>query len=81
MTAPPAEVGWNPFNVYTEAQFRNAAAGSFTPTFPYVYLLDSYLLPVAQRLDVQYPQIVVEIDEYRARPFEIGNRSGRWITA
>lgn len=80
-TAPTAGTFERSFNVYNETQFRNAAAGTFTPVFPFVYLLDSYILPVAQRLDVQYPQVVIEIQKYQGRPFELGNRSGRWITA
>jgi len=80
-TLPDADSGLLPFNVYYEADFRRASAGNFTPTFPYVYLLDSYLLPISQRVDVQQPQVVVEIQEYRTLPFEMGNRSGRKITA
>lgn len=79
--APDAATELAPFNVYYEANFRNAASGNFTPTFPYIYLLDSYLLPVAQRIDVMQPQVVIEIDEYVKRPFELGNREGRWVTA
>lgn len=79
--APPAETGFAPFNVYYEPDFRSAAGGDFAPVFPYVYLLDSYLLPVAQRIDVMQPQVVIEIQEYRKKPFELGNRDGRWVTA
>src|SRR5574337_1269763 len=78
---PEAETELAPFNVYYESQFRDAASGNFTPTFPFVYLLDSYLLPVAQRIDMMQPQVVIEIQKYQSRPFELGNRSGRWITA
>lgn len=79
--APDAGTELAPFNVYYESQFRSAASGGFTPTFPFVYLLDSYLLPVAQRIDLMQPQVVIEIQRYQSRPFELGNRSGRWITA
>jgi hypothetical protein len=79
--APEAETGLAPFNVYYEAQFRQASSGTFTPTFPFVYLLDSYLLPVAQRIDLMQPQVVIEIDRYQARPIELGNREGRLVTA
>ncbi len=79
--APDADTALAPFNVYYESQFRSAASGNFTPTFPFVYLLDSYLLPVAQRIDTMQPQVVIEIQKYQSRPFELGNRSGRWITA
>lgn len=79
--APEAGSGLAAFNVYTEAQFRQASLGKFTPVFPYIYLLDSFMPPVAQREDVCQPQIVIEIDSYAAMPFELGNRSGRSITA
>lgn len=79
--APDAETGLPPFHVYYEAQFRQAVNGAFTPVFPFVYLLDSYLLPVAQRIDLMQPQVVIEIDKYQARPFELGNRDGRWVVA
>lgn len=79
--SPDAGAGLAAFNIYYESQFRQASTGAFTPTFPFVYLLDSYLLPVAQRIDLMQPQVVVEIDKYQARPFELGNRSGRWVTA
>jgi hypothetical protein len=79
--APDAATGLAPFNVYYESQFRQAISGGFVPTFPFVYLLDSYLLPVAQRIDLMQPQVVIEIQRYQSRPFELGNRNGRWITA
>jgi hypothetical protein len=79
--SPDVETGFAPFNVYYESQFRQAITGAFTPAFPFVYLLDSYLLPVAQRIDTMQPQVVIEIQRYQARPFELGNRKGRWITA
>jgi hypothetical protein len=78
---PDAATGFAPFNVYYESQFRQVASGSFSPVFPFVYLLDSYLLPVAQRIDTMQPQVVIEIDKYQARPFELGTRNGRWIIA
>jgi hypothetical protein len=79
--SPDSDSGFASFNVYYESQFRQAITGTFTPTFPFVYLLDSYLLPVAQRIDTMQPQVVIEIQRYQARPFELGNRNGRWITA
>ena len=79
--SPDAGSGLASFNVYTEAQLRAASAGNFTPVFPYVYLLDAYVLPMTQRVNVMQPQVVIEIQEYRKRPFEMGNREGRWITA
>jgi len=80
-TAPEAGSGLAAFNVYGEAQFRQASLGQFTPVFPYIYLLDSFLAPVSQREDVSQPQVVIEIDSYAAMPFELGNRSGRSVTA
>jgi len=70
--APPAASGLSAFNVYTEAQFRD---DTFAPTFPFVYLLDSYVLPVKTKL----PLVIIEIGLYRRQTFEIGNRSGRFI--
>lgn len=77
--APDAASGLSPFNVYDERDFRNVASGNFTPTFPYVYLLDSFLEPVAQRVDLQQPQVVIEVDMYESAPFELGNRAGRTV--
>jgi len=71
--APPAASGLSAFNVYTEAQFRD---DTFTPTFPFVYLLDTYVLPVKTKLTL----IAIEC-EYERQPFEIGNREGRLVTA
>lgn len=78
---PDAATGLSPYNVYYESQFRGVPAGTFTPVYPFVYLLDSYLLPVHQQIDLMQPQVVTEIQVYKARPFELGNRSGRWVTA
>lgn len=77
--APDAASGLTAFNVYDERDFRNVNRGDFTPTFPYIYLLDSFLEPVAQRVDLQQPQVVIEVDLYESAPFELGNRSGRQI--
>src|SRR5512143_723488 len=82
LTIPDALSGLSPYNVYYETQFRQAAAGQFRPTFPFVYLLDSYLLPAHQQIDIMQPQVVIDIDKYTtARPFELGNRSGRIVKA
>ena len=78
-SAPDANSGLSPFNVYDERDFRNVASGVFTPTFPFIYLLDSFLEPVAQRVDLQQPQIVIEVDLYESAPFELGNRAGRTV--
>lgn len=79
--SPDAATGLSPYNVYYESQFRDVPRGLFTPTYPFVYLLDSYLLPVHQQIDLMQPQVVTEISQYMARPFELGNRSGRWVKA
>jgi hypothetical protein len=77
--APPVASGLSAFSVYDERDFRNVASGNFTPVFPYIYLLDSFLEPVAQRVDLQQPQVVIEVDLYESAPFELGNRSGRQV--
>lgn len=80
--APHTDTGWaSAFNVYDEDQFRGVINSTFTPTKPYIYLLDDFLLPAAQRLDLQQPQVVVEIEEAQSKPFEMGNRKGRDIQA
>ncbi len=81
LMSPDPLTGLSSYNIYYETQFRQAAAGQFRPTYPFVYLLDSYLLPAHQLIDVMQPQIVVAIDRYSALPFEIGNRSGRVVNA
>jgi hypothetical protein len=77
--APDAATGLSPFHVYYEPDFRNVQDGSFSPSFPWVYLLDAFLSPTPQRVDLQQPQVVVEVDSYESMPFELGNRSGRCI--
>ena len=79
LQAPDAATGLSAFRVYTEANFRAAAAGTFTPTFPFVYVLDAFIAPVPVYLHKQQPFMVVEIDFYESRPFELGNRLGRHI--
>jgi hypothetical protein len=77
--APDANSGLSAFNVYDERDFRAVARGEFMPTFPYVYLLDSFLEPVAQRIDLQQPQIVIEVDLYESIPYQMGDRAGRQV--
>lgn len=80
LQAPDAASGLSPFNVYDERNFRAVQRGEFSPTFPYVYLLDSFMEPVPeQRIDLQQPQIVIEVDLYESTPFEMGNRAGRQV--
>jgi len=45
--------------------------------FPFIYIVDSNILPVATKL----PLLVIEIQRYRKQSFEIGNRSGREVRA
>jgi len=75
--APDANTNLSAFNVYTEAQFRAVQLGTFTPTFPYIYLLDSFIPPVAQRVDQQQPHIVIEVSRYEVGPYQMGDRMGR----
>lgn len=79
---PVAGTFENAFHVYTKAQWDAAGNGTFTPVMPYLYLMDSFQAPIAtERVDLQTPQVIVEIDEYRNRPFELGTRSGRRVVA
>lgn len=86
LIGPDAGVDWEqPWNVYNEADFRqvavdgNVVAGT-PPVFPFVYLMDSFIQPVeGVRIDLQEPQVIVEIDQYQAFPFELGNVKGRII--
>lgn len=57
------------YNVYGESDLR---AGT-TPTFPYVYLIDSAIAPTQATL----PFIVLEMRSVRT-PYELGNRNGRF---
>ena len=77
--APAVASGLSAFNVYDERDFRNVQSGTFTPTFPFVYLLDSFLEPVAQRVDLQQPQVVIEVDLYESEPYQLGDRAGRQV--
>lgn len=77
--APDAATGLAAFNVYTESNFRAVQTGTFTPTFPYIYLLDSFLAPMPIRVDLQQPQVIVEIDSYINNPFQLGDRLGRQV--
>ena len=77
--APDAATGLAAFNVYTESNFRSVQTGTFTPTFPYVYLLDSFLAPMPVRVDLQQPQVIVEVDMYESIPFQMGDRAGRQV--
>lgn len=52
------------YNIYNEDDLRDKT----TPTFPYVYLLDSWVIWEANHL----PVIVLETD-YRKRTLELGN--------
>lgn len=76
LLAPDLNTGLAPYNIYYESDFRRASADQFTPTFPFVYLLDSYLLPAHQKIDIMQPQIVIDVSKYTSSPFEMGNRSG-----
>lgn len=82
------EAGWSgTWNIYNEADFRAVAkngkvTAGYAPVFPFVYVLDSFLQPVeGVAIDLMQPQVVVEIDQYRTLPFELGNRKGRMIKA
>jgi hypothetical protein len=81
LTTPDASMGWSrAWNIYNEANFRAVAAGTFTPTAPFVYLMDSFQEPVTgARRDLMQPQLIVEIETYEKRPFEVGNRAGHHV--
>jgi hypothetical protein len=68
------------WNVYNESQLRQAVNGQFTPTVPFLYLVDTYLPPMGQAdVTKTQPWLAIEIDEYIKRPFEAGTRSGRYV--
>lgn len=71
--APPVATGLSPYTVYGEAEMRPYADSGTSPARPFIFLLDSYIRPVAAVL----PVCVVEIPKIPRRPFELGNRSGR----
>lgn len=77
--APNASSGLSPFNVYDERDFRDVQAGLLTPVFPWVFLLDAFMEPVPQRVDIQQPQVVIEVDLYESTPFQMGDRLGRQV--
>jgi len=72
--SPPAATGWSNFTVYDEGQLRLVQKGTLTPSYPYLFLLDSYIRPVEPTL----PIAVVEIPRIPRHPYELGNRSGRF---
>ena len=67
------------WNIYNETQYRDALAGAFVPTFPFLYIMDTYLPAMGMRIDLMQPFVAIEIDQYIKRPFEEGNRSGRYV--
>ena len=75
-TSPPAGSGFSAFNVYDEDDYRNDAHTP-APNVAYIYLIDSFLLPVETKL----PVVVLEIERVRHRTFELGNRVGRHVRA
>ncbi len=74
LESPPAATGLSAFNVYTEAQMRDT---DFSPTFPFAFLVDSHVEPVQNRL----PLIVLEVAKQRLQSAQLGDRSGRRVTA
>ena len=75
-SAPPTDSGFSVFNVYNEIDYRNPDHVP-TPNTAFIYLVDSYQLPVNTKL----PLVVLEIERYRKESFELGNRKGRNIKA
>lgn len=61
--------GLSAFNVYSENDLRESA----DVVFPYLYLVDSAIMPTPTQL----PLIAMEFRRIEAEPYEIGNRSGR----
>jgi len=71
---PDAASGLTAYNVYDEDEYRD---DTHVEVFPFVYIVDSNILPVATKL----PLIVIEVQRYRKQSFEMGNRSGREVRA
>ena len=72
--APPD--GSTAYAVYDERQMRQVQKGEISPVARRVFLLDAYVRPVETAL----PVVVIETST-RRRPFELGNRDGRLVTA
>mgnify|MGYP001615881445 FL=1 len=70
--SPDAGSGLTAYNVYNETEYRD---DTHVEAFPFVYIIDSDILPVITKL----PLIVIEVLRYRKESFELGNRSGRQI--
>lgn len=71
--SPPAASGLNAYNVYTENQLRRVRTANFSPTDPFVFIVDSYIEPTKAVL----PLIVLDTS-YLSGPYEMGNKKGRF---
>jgi len=69
--APPADTGWADFNVYGEDELRQG--DDFTPTAPYVYIVDSFIAPT----QTQVPLVVIEMS-LMADTYQLGDTRGRF---
>ncbi len=72
--SPPTGSGLSAYTVYSEDQLRQVQSGTLTPVRPCVFLVDAYIQPAEPAL----PLVVVEKIKTNKRPFELGNRNGRW---
>lgn len=68
-TSPPAGTLSQAWNTYREDSFFN---GSFTPTYPYIWVLDERVRPRQSRL----PLVIIERGPTPRTNFELGNRGG-----
>ena len=72
LQSPPAAYTLTPYQVNDEQHLRQAIRGEFSPPPRNIFLVDSYVRPIAQVL----PMVVVEVPETTFRPYELGNRNG-----
>lgn len=73
---PPGESVLEAFNVYSEADMRNMNKGTWKPSAPFVFIIDSHLAPTLAQL----PFIAIDATPQKA-PFQLGDRKGRMVSA
>jgi hypothetical protein len=73
LTNPPVGTFTNPFNCYGEDSFND---DTFVPKFPFVWVMSVRVPPKKTRL----PMILIERAPAISSLFELGNRSGTYVT-
>jgi len=74
--SPPVESELNPFNVYTEVEYRD---DTFIPPQDraFIYVISARILPSNA---AKYPVVVIDLAERRWQSEEMGNRKGGIVT-